>query len=353
MNSTEFDLESLVRPNIRELTPYRCARDDYDQGILLDANENAIGSVPADTRTLNRYPDPHQIELRTKYAAFRNLKTEQVFCGVGSDEAIDLLIRIFCVPSRDEIMITPPTYGMYKVSAAINDVAIHPVPLEPDFSINVDAILKAISSQTRIIFLCSPNNPTGNLLNKDAIRQIIQHFNGIVVVDEAYIDFSGDDGFAGQLDEFPNLVILQTLSKSFGLAGIRLGIALASKHIINYMLRVKAPYNINKLSSEAARNALNQVPVMQAFVKALNNEKKWLINQLGTIPAVKKIHPSDSNFLLIVIENAHELYKNMADTGIVVRFRGDQIHCDSTLRITIGTHKENELLIAKMKELTS
>ena len=353
MNPTEFDLDSLVRPNIKVLTPYRCARDDYDQGILLDANENAIGSVPADTRALNRYPDPHQNELRAKYAAFRNVKLEQVFCGVGSDEAIDLLIRIFCVPGRDEIMITPPTYGMYKVSAAINDISVRAVPLEPDFNINVDAVLKAVTSQTRIIFLCSPNNPTGNLLDKNSIRQIIRHFNGIVVVDEAYIDFSGDEGFSGQLDEFPNLVILQTLSKSFGLAGIRLGIALASEEIINYMLRVKAPYNINKLTSEAAMNALKQIPVMQAFVKALNNERKWLINQLETIPGIKKIHPSDSNFLLIVIENAFEVYKNMADTGIVVRFRGDQIHCDSTLRITIGTHKENELLIAKLKEMIS
>ncbi|HAC15355.1 MAG TPA: histidinol-phosphate transaminase [Bacteroidetes bacterium] len=353
MNSTEFDLDSLVRPNIKVLTPYRCARDDYDQGILLDANENAIGSVPADTRALNRYPDPHQDELRTQYAAFRNVKMEQVFCGVGSDEAIDLLIRIFCVPGRDEIMITPPTYGMYKVSASINDVFVRAVPLEPDFSLNVDAVVDAISPQTRIIFLCSPNNPTGNLLNKDAIRQILQHFRGIVVVDEAYVDFSGDEGFAGQLDEFPNLVILQTLSKSFGLAGIRLGIALASEQIIGYMLRVKAPYNVNKLTSEAAIQAMRQIPVMQAFVKALNNEKKWLISQLETIPAVKKIHPSDSNFLLIVIDNAYEVYKNMADTGIVVRFRGDQIHCDSALRITVGTHKENELLIAKLKEITS
>ena len=351
MNTTEFDLDSLVRPNIKVLTPYRCARDDYDQGILLDANENAIGSVPADTRSLNRYPDPHQDELRTKYAAFRKVKKEQIFCGVGSDEAIDLLIRIFCVPGRDEILITPPTYGMYKVSAAINDVAVRSAPLEPDFSINVEAVLQTISDQTRIIFLCSPNNPTGNLLDKSSIRRILQHFNGIVVVDEAYIDFSGDDGFSGNLDEFPKLVILQTLSKSFGLAGIRLGVALASEHIIEYMLRVKAPYNINKLTSEAAIKALDQIPVMQAFVKALNNEKKWLHNQLELIPEVRKIHPSDSNFLLVVIDHAYELYKKMADSGVVTRYRGNQIHCDSTLRITVGTHKENELLIAKLKEV--
>lgn len=348
-----FDLESIIRPNIRVLTPYRCARDDYDKGILLDANENAIGSVPADIRELNRYPDPRQDALRARYADFRRIRRDQIFCGVGSDEAIDLLIRIFCVPGKDHIMITPPTYGMYKVSAAVNDVGVQSVPLNPDFLLDPQVVLDAVTDSTKIIFLCSPNNPTGNLLDKDAVRTVIRGFRGIVVVDEAYIDFSGDDGFAGELDEFPNLVILQTLSKSFGLAGIRLGLALASEQIISYMLRVKAPYNVNKLTTEAALKAMDNLPVMRAFVKALNNERAWLRQALLSVPGVQKIHPSDSNFLLVVIDNAQHLYKTMADTGVVIRYRGDQLHCDSTLRITVGTHAENERLIQRLKEVSA
>lgn len=348
-----FDLENLIRPNIRVLTPYRCARDDYDQGILLDANENAIGSVPADIRELNRYPDPRQDALRDRYADFRRIRRDQIFCGVGSDEAIDLLIRIFCIPGKDQIMITPPTYGMYKVSAAVNDVGVQSVPLNPDFSLDPQAVLDAITDSTKIIFLCSPNNPTGNLLDKDAVRTVIRGFRGIVVVDEAYIDFSGDEGFAGELEEFPNLVILQTLSKSFGLAGIRLGLALASEQIISYMLRVKAPYNVNKLTTEAALKAMDNLPVMRAFVKALNNERAWLRQALETVPGVRKIHPSDSNFLLVVIDNAQHIYKTMADTGVVIRYRGDQLHCDSTIRITVGTHSENERLIQRLKEVSA
>jgi histidinol-phosphate aminotransferase len=348
---SSFDLETLIRPNIRVLTPYRCARDDYDQGILLDANENAIGSVPADIRELNRYPDPRQDALRDRYADFRRIRRDQIFCGVGSDEAIDLLIRIICVPGKDHIMITPPTYGMYKVSAAVNDVGVQSVPLNPDFSLDPNAVLNAVTATTKIIFLCSPNNPTGNLLEKDAVRTVIRGFRGIVVVDEAYIDFSEDDGFAGELDMFPNLVILQTLSKSFGLAGIRLGLALASEQIISYMLRVKAPYNVNKLTTEAALKAMDNIPVMRAFVKALNNERAWLRQALETVPGVRKIHPSDSNFLLVVIDNAQHIYKTMADTGVVIRYRGDQLHCDSTIRITVGTHAENERLIQRLKEV--
>lgn len=348
-----FDLENLIRPNIRVLTPYRCARDDYDQGILLDANENAIGSVPADIRELNRYPDPRQDALRDRYADFRRIRRDQIFCGVGSDEAIDLLIRIFCIPGKDHVMITPPTYGMYKVSAAVNDVGVQSVPLNPDFSLDPQAVLDAVTDSTKIIFLCSPNNPTSNLLNKDAVRTVIRGFRGIVVVDEAYIDFSGDEGFAGELEEFPNLVILQTLSKSFGLAGIRLGLALASEQIISYILRVKAPYNVNKLTTEAALKAMDNLPVMRAFVKALNNERAWLRQALETVPGVRKIHPSDSNFLLVVIDNAQHIYKTMADTGVVIRYRGDQLHCDSTIRITVGTHSENERLIQRLKEVSA
>jgi histidinol-phosphate aminotransferase len=351
MNEESFNLDTLIRPNIKTLTPYRCARDDYDSGILLDANENAIGSVPSDPRFLNRYPDPHQDIFRQKFAQFRGVKPDQIFCGVGSDEAIDLLIRIFCVPGKDEIMITPPTYGMYKVSASINDVGINSVPLTPDFNLRVNEMLSAARTNTKIIFLCSPNNPTGNLLNRESIVSILKSFNGIVVIDEAYIDFSTSDGFSKDLAQFPNLVILQTLSKSFGLAGIRMGLALASAEIISYMLRVKAPYNINKLTTEVALKAMEHVEIMHAYVKALNNERKWMVEQLAGIPEVEIVHPSDANFLLIKIDNAYTIYKNMADSGVVIRYRGDQIHCENTLRITIGTHKENVEMLRMFKEV--
>jgi len=350
--ATPLDLESLVRPNIRVLTPYRCARDDYDQGILLDANENAFGSVPADNRELNRYPDPHQNAFRERYASFRGVSPEQIFCGVGSDEAIDLLIRIFCRPGVDNILVTPPTYGMYKVSASVNDVAVKNVPLTPDFQIQTQATLAAADANTRILFLCSPNNPTGNDLNRDDIRRILREFPGIVVVDEAYIDFSDLPSMAANLAEFPNLVVLQTLSKSFGLAGIRLGIALASAEIINYMLRVKAPYNINKLTTEVALRAMDAVDEMRGHVGELNRERERVVSELAKLPAVGRIHPSNANFLLAEVEYAQAVYKTMADAGVVVRYRGDQIHCESTLRFTIGTPNENDRMLSLLAEVT-
>lgn len=348
-----FNLDSLVRPNIRVLTPYRCARDDYDRGILLDANENAIGSIPEDDRDLNRYPDPLQDAIREKYARFRGVNLSNIFCGVGSDEAIDLLIRIFCTPGKDEILITPPTYGMYKVSANVNDVAIKSVPLSNDFQLRNDAIFEEITHQTKIIFLCSPNNPTGNNLKREDILEILSEFNGIVVIDEAYIDFSEEESFASELKNFGNLVILQTLSKSFGLAGIRLGIALASDEIINYMLRVKAPYNINKLTTEVALRALDSIDIMRKHVKVLNSERVRVAGELEKIRAVGKIHASDANFVLAEVENALTVYKTMADSGVVVRYRGDQIHCESTIRFTIGTPEENDKMLELLKKVTS
>lgn len=349
----KFDVHSLVRTNIRLLTPYRCARDDYDQGILLDANENAIGSVPADPRELNRYPDPHQEAFRARYAAFRGIQPENVFCGVGSDEAIDLVLRIFCRPGEDSILITPPTYGMYKVSAAINDVDVQSVPLSRDFQLRVDDILAAVRPTTKVIFLCSPNNPTGNVLHRQDIRRILLDFSGIVVVDEAYIDFSDEASFASELDAFENLIVLQTLSKSFGLAGIRLGLALASAEIIDYMMRVKAPYNINKLTTEVALQAMDHIDEMHRHVSVLNAERVRVAEKLREIPAVGVIHPSDANFLLVEVPDALRIYKEMADAGVVIRYRGDQIHCDSTIRITIGTAEENDAMLTMLTEQLS
>lgn len=346
-----FDLDALVRPNIRSLVPYRCARDDYDSGILLDANENSIGSVTGD-EGLNRYPDPHQNELRAKIAAIRGCRPDQIFCGVGSDEAIDLLIRIFCVPGKDCIVITPPTYGMYKVAAKVNDVAVNEWPLTPDFQLDMSSV-PSPASGVPLLFLCSPNNPTGNNLRREDIIRVIESFPGIVVVDEAYIDFTDQKSFVPELDRYPNLVVLQTFSKSYGLAGIRLGLAFASEALISWMLRVKAPYNINKLTTEVALRALEQTETFRANVALLNQERDKVALALAGIPAVKKVHPSDSNFILAVVDNAYSVYKTMADAGVVIRYRGDQLHCDSTVRITIGTPDENERMLAMLREVTS
>lgn len=346
-----FDLDSLVRPNIRSLVPYRCARDDYDSGILLDANENSIGAVTGDDG-LNRYPDPHQNELRAKIAAIRGCRPDQIFCGVGSDEAIDLLIRIFCVPGKDSIVITPPTYGMYKVAAKVNDVAVVEWPLTPDFQLDMASIPHP-ASRIPLLFLCSPNNPTGNNLRREDMVRVIESFPGIVVVDEAYIDFTDQASFVRDLDRYPNLVVLQTFSKSYGLAGIRLGLAYASEALISWMLRVKAPYNINKLTTDVALRALDQTDTFISNVAILNQERENVAHALAGIPAVKKVHPSDSNFILAVVDNAYSVYKTMADAGVVIRYRGDQLHCDSTVRITIGTPDENERMLAMLREVTS
>ena len=351
-----FDLDTLVRPNIRSLVPYRCARDDYDSGILLDANENSIGAVTGDDG-LNRYPDPHQNELRAKIAAIRGCRPDQIFCGVGSDEAIDLLIRIFCVPGKDSIVITPPTYGMYKVAAKVNDVGVIDWPLTPDFQLDLDTLTPGLSrgslSEAKVLFLCSPNNPTANNLRREDIIRVIESFPGIVVVDEAYIDFTDQKSFVPELDRYPNLVVLQTFSKSYGLAGIRLGLAFASEALISWMLRVKAPYNINKLTTEVALRALEQTETFQTNVALLNQEREKVALALAGNPAVKKVHPSDSNFILAVVDNAYSVYKTMADAGVVIRYRGDQLHCESTVRITIGTPDENERMLAMLREVTS
>lgn len=346
-----FELDPLVRPNIRSLVPYRCARDDYDQGILLDANENGIGPVTGDG-DLNRYPDPRQDALRRAIAATRGCRPGQIFCGVGSDEAIDLLIRIFCVPGKDAITITPPTYGMYKVAAKVNDVAVNEWPLTPDFQLDMSSVPRP-ASRVPLLFLCSPNNPTGNNLRRADMQRVIADFPGIVVVDEAYIDFTDQGSFVADLDRHPNLVVLQTFSKSYGLAGIRLGLAFASEAIIDYMLRVKAPYNVNSLSAEVAMRALAASETFHRNVEMILAERARVSEALRAMPAVRRVHPSDANFLLAVVDDAYRVYKTMADRGVVIRYRGDQPHCDGGLRITIGTPEENDRMLALLKEVTS
>ncbi len=344
-------IKNLVRPNILNLKPYRSARDDFDSGILLDANENSLGSPFPNDSELNRYPMPYQEQLRKKIAEFRGLNTQNVFVGVGSDEAIDLLFRIFCEPGTDRVLITPPTYGMYKVSAAINDVPVDTALLTPDFQLDVKATLEKATSNTKLIFLCSPNNPTGNRLKTSDVLSIVQGFDGIVVVDEAYVDFSDEKSLSAYIKEFPNLVILQTLSKAFGLAGIRLGIALANPEIINFMMKVKAPYNVNKLTSEAALKAFDHLPEMHSNVEVIKKERDLVIQRLNEIPEIEKVYPTDANFLIFKIADAISVYRKLAEKGVIVRYRGNEPHCEDCLRLTIGTADENNQFFEALVEI--
>ena len=345
------DILAKIRPNIAKLTPYRCARDDFDSGILLDANENSFGSAIDSDLELHRYPDPHHAKLCKAYAAYRGVNPDQLFFGVGSDEAIDNIIRIFCEPGQHSLLITPPTYGMYKVSANINNVQISEAPLTKSFQLDIPALKDAIEDNTRIIFLCSPNNPTGNTLNREDVLEVLKNFDGIVVVDEAYIDFCPDKTFAKDVEDYPNLVVLQTLSKAFGMAGIRLGAAIAHRSIIRFMRSIKAPYNLNSYTLNAGLEVLAANEKVAKSVKALNDERVWLSEQLDVIPEVETIFPSDANFLLIRIQKAKQIYYRSAELGVVIRYRGDQMHCEETLRITIGTRAENEELLKVLKQI--
>jgi len=359
----------LARPNILALKPYRCARDDYDSGILLDANENSLGptSVPSNSidpydnhLLLERYPCPFQIPLKEALCKFRgnDLKHSNIFVGVGSDEAIDLVMRIFCKPGFDTIMTTPPTYGMYRVSADTNDVQITEVPLTHDFDLNISGMLEAVTPQTKLIFICSPGNPTSKAIPVSDIERIAQSsYKGIIVIDEAYVDFSCDGSAVGLIHKYPNIVVMQTLSKAFGLAGIRCGFAIANDDIIQLMNNVKAPYNVNKLTSEVALNAMNNLNVLENNVKILLDQREKVVKALSKFEFVAKIFPSDSNFLLVRLQQkAKEVYVRMADLGVVVRYRGSEIHCSECIRITIGTHEENlcclKLLEKAYKDVT-
>lgn len=349
-----LDIDNLVRENIRSLTPYRSARDDFDQGLLLDANENSFGPPFPEAEGLNRYPSPYQKELKNRIADWRGVTPEEVFVGVGSDEAIDLLLRIFCEPGTDRIITSPPTYGMYNVSADINAVEVDQVLMTENFELDMPAILDASTPQTKLLFLCSPNNPTGNVIPKDQIETILNKFPGIVVIDEAYIDFSNTESWVGVIRQFPNLVVLQTMSKSFGLAGIRLGIAIASKKIIDYMTKVKAPYNVNALTSRFALKAFDHLEQIQKNIDDTQQERERLRNELEDINAVKHIFPSQANFLLVKMQSdAMGIYKKLAEQGVIVRYRGNEPHCEHCLRITVGTLEENETLIQTLKKVTS
>ena len=338
-------IDGLVRENILKMTAYSSARSEFAGSgeIFLDANENSFGS-PVDV-DYSRYPDPLQTELRNRLARRHGVGPSNVFVGNGSDEAIDLLIRIFCRPAIDSIIICPPTYGMYEVAAAINDINVIRVPLRDDFSIDPRTLEDAFTEQTKLLFLCSPNNPTGNLMNRSTAIDIIREFPGIVVVDEAYMDFSGGESLVTETRSLKSLVVIRTFSKALGLAGLRIGYAIATKEIIDYMLRVKPPYNVNRISQELALKALDAGPKVDANVEAVISQREILADRLGKFPFVQTVFPSDANFLLIRVDDAARLYRYLLDRRIVVRDRSRLPGCESCLRITVGTRNENEKLL--------
>ena len=345
-----FELDKVVRPNIKTLKPYSSAKDEYtgEAKILLDANENSLGSPL--TKWYNRYPDPYQLKVKEKMAFVKQIEANQIFLGNGSDECIDILFRTFCEPGKDNIIICPPTYPMYEVSANINDIAIQKAPLLSDYQLNLAHIEQLVNPNTKIIWICSPNNPTGNSLDRIDIETILNHFEGIVVVDEAYINFSKQKSFVQSLIDYPNLVVLQTLSKAWGLAGLRLGMCFASPQVIGFMNKVKAPYNINIVTQELALQALDEVGQVNDMIKLLVDMRIALAEVIGSMPHVIQVFPSDTNFILVKIPKARQLYAYLLSQGIIVRDRSALELCEDSLRITVGTEQENTLLVDAMYE---
>jgi histidinol-phosphate aminotransferase len=340
-----FDLNKLTRGNIKKLTPYSSARDEFngEAKVFLDANENSLGSPL--TKWYNRYPDPHQQKLKEKIAFVKSVRAENIFLGNGSDECIDLLFRSFCEPKQDNVIICPPTYGMYEVSANINDVEIRKAPLLEDFQLDLVHLENLVDENTKLIWICSPNNPTGNSLNRADIEAVLNNFNGIVVIDEAYINFAKQKSFIQELNDYPNLVVMQTFSKAWGLAALRLGMAFASVEIIEVLNKVKPPYNINQATQELAFKALEEVGQVNDMIKILVDMRNALMEVFAQIPIVEKVYPSDSNFFLVKIQDARKVYEYLLTKGIVVRDRSNVKLCDNCLRITIGTESENTLLV--------
>ncbi|MCS6796791.1 MAG: histidinol-phosphate transaminase [Raineya sp.] len=340
--------EDLLRPHILKLEPYSSARDEYsgEEGIFLDANENPIGSVTA--AMYNRYPDPYQKKIKEKLAVIKGVKPENIFLGNGSDEAIDLLIRAFCEPYKENILIMPPTYGMYEVSANVNAVGVVKVPLNSDFQINIEAIQKAITPQTKIIFICSPNNPSGNLLSEKAITEILENFQGITLLDEAYIDFCPQATWLHKLEKYPRLVVIQTFSKAWGLAALRLGMAFAHPEIIAVLNKIKPPYNISKITQDLVLDSLQYERFKNEMVSKILEQRKVLETQLAKLPFVEKVYPSDANFLLVKMQNAQSIFEYLLSQKIIVRNRVKIIA--GCLRISVGTKEENQILLEKLRQ---
>ena len=358
-----FSLTSILRPHILNLTPYSSARDEYTgtEGVFLDANENPLGPafrelmpdhLKASARNVNRYPDPHQWAIKNRLAPIKGVRQEQIFLGNGSDEPIDLLVRAICTPGTDEILIMPPTYGMYEVSARINDVVVTKVPLTPNFHVDLPAVLAAINNKTKLIWLCSPNNPSGNRLQTGAIQAILEAAShSLVIVDEAYSDFSEEPSWTGKLDSYPNLVVLQTFSKAWGMAGLRLGMCFASEELIRVLNRIKPPYNISAPSQALALEALEHEADKDEMVREILSERQFLTHNLRTLPSVLVIHPSDANFLLVQFTDASRTFAQLIEHKVIVRDRSNVTRCAGCLRITVGTRAENERLLDVLKRI--
>lgn len=344
-----FNLDTLIRENIKRLVPYSTARDEFkgEATIFLDANENNFGS-PLQVN-YNRYPDPMQWKLKYKMAEIKGVPPQNIFIGHGSDEAIDVLYRCFVNPGVDNVVLCPPTYGMYEVSAHINDAIIRKVSLTPDFQLDIPALQQAIDENTKLIFICSPNNPTGNSINRADIELLLNNFDGIVVIDEAYINFSRQKTFIQELTEYPNLVVLQTLSKAWGLAGLRIGMAFASEDIVNTFNKVKPPYNISQATNELALQALDNVSQVNEWIREIVIERDLLSAGLIQLPEVMEIYPSDASFILVKTTDAKGIYNYLIERGIVVRDRSKVELCMGCLRITIGTPAENLHLLEVLK----
>lgn len=340
-----FALDELLRDNIKKLVPYSTARDEFKgvATVFLDANENSYGSPL--TKWYNRYPDPMQIKVKEKLSTVKGVPAKNIFLGHGSDECIDVLFRICCEPGKDNVIIVPPTYGMYEVSAAINDVQVKKVPLTAGFQLDLPAIETAVDDHTKMIFLCSPNNPTGNSLHREDVEIILNNYFGLVVIDEAYINFSRQRSFIQELSDYPNIVVLQTLSKAWGLAALRVGMAFASEAIVQVMNKVKPPYNISQASQELVLKALDEVGQVNDMIGEIVKERESLIKQLHTLPVVEKVFPSDANFLLVKVADAAGVYAYLLQKGIVVRDRSRVQLCEGCLRMTVGTEKENNTLV--------
>jgi histidinol-phosphate aminotransferase len=347
----EFNLNSLVRDNIKKMTPYASARHEFsgNASIFLDANENAFGSPLPDN--FNRYPDPFQMEVKEKLSKIKGVPVRNIFLGNGSDEAIDLLFRIFCEPGHDNAIIFPPTYGMYEVCAEMNDVKVKKVNLTKEYQLDIEAIENAIDPSTKLIFICSPNNPTGNSINRTDIEIVLNNFDGIVVIDEAYINYAKQKTFITELTEYPNLVVMQTLSKAWGLAGLRLGMAFASNPIIDLMNKVKYPYNINTATQLLALEALNNIEWVNEHIEITVVERERLKSELLNLSFTEEVYPSDANFILAKMKNAKKIYEQLCDKGIIVRDRSKVVLCENSLRITIGTENENKKLIEALNNL--
>ncbi len=341
MNKIDFNINKFIRKNIQEMSAYASAREEFvdKADIYLDANEN-----PFETG-FNRYPDPVQMSVKNRLSEIKNIHVENILLGNGSDEILDLIFRAFCVPMQDNVIHTPPTFGMFKVLSRLNDIELRDSILNIDFSLNVEDILSRINSNTKVIFLCSPNNPTGNLIPQDQIEEVLNNSNCLVVVDEAYIDFASKASWISRLEKYPNLIVCQTLSKAWGLAGIRLGICYASKEIIRVLNKIKLPYNVNVLTQRKTLESLNNMKEYERKLAQILSEREALKDGLEQVGFIEKIYPTEANFWLIKVDDANKRYIQLIEKGIVVRNRSTQVLCNNCLRITIGTAKENEKLI--------